>query len=159
MARTITYQQAINEALDQEMARDPGVILMGEDVAGGQGTDGESDAWGGPFGTTKGLYPKYGDRVMDTPITESAFVAAAVGGIPEMVGNGDFAKLVTTRNQSDFADAVEWVLDHRDETATITKQASAHVDSQYTREKMVEAHSRLYTELLNNAVRAYRKER
>ncbi len=79
MARTITYQQAINEAIDQEMARDPGVILMGEDVAGGQGADGEMDAWGGPFGTTKGLYPKYGDRVMDTPITESAFVGAAVG--------------------------------------------------------------------------------
>ena len=79
MARTITYQQAINEALDQEMARDAGVILMGEDVAGGQGAEGEMDAWGGPFGTTKGLYPKYGDRVMDTPITESAFVGAAVG--------------------------------------------------------------------------------
>ena len=79
MARTITFQQAINEALDQEMARDAGVILMGEDVAGGQGGEGEMDAWGGPMGTTKGLYPKYGDRVMDTPITESAFVGAAIG--------------------------------------------------------------------------------
>ncbi len=79
MARTITFQQAINEALDQEMARDVSVVVMGEDVAGGQGGTGEMDAWGGPFGTTKGLYPKYGDRVMDTPITESAFVGAAVG--------------------------------------------------------------------------------
>jgi len=79
MARTLTYQQAINEALDQEMARDDTVILMGEDVAGGQGADGEMDAWGGVLGVTKGLYGKYGDRVMDTPISESAFVGAAIG--------------------------------------------------------------------------------
>ncbi len=37
------------------------------------------DAWGGPFGFTKGLYGKFGDRIMDTPITESAFIGAAVG--------------------------------------------------------------------------------
>ena len=79
MARIITYQQAINEAIDQEMARDPTVILMGEDIAGGSGTPGEMDAWGGPLGITKGLYTKHGDRVMDTPITESAFIGAAVG--------------------------------------------------------------------------------
>jgi pyruvate dehydrogenase E1 component beta subunit len=79
MARIITYQQAINEALDQELSRDPLVIVMGEDIAGGSGTDGEMDAWGGPLGITKGLYSKHGDRVMDTPITESAFIGAAVG--------------------------------------------------------------------------------
>ena len=37
------------------------------------------DAWGGPLGVTKGLYAKYGSRVMDTPITESAFIGAAIG--------------------------------------------------------------------------------
>jgi pyruvate dehydrogenase E1 component beta subunit len=58
MGRTLTYQQAINEALDQEMARDDK---------------------GGVLGVTKGLYGKYGDRVMDTPISESAFVGAAIG--------------------------------------------------------------------------------
>ena len=79
MARKITYQQAINEALDQEMARDESVIIMGEDVVGGMGADGEMDAWGGVLGITKGLYGKYGDRIMDTPISESAFVGAAVG--------------------------------------------------------------------------------
>ncbi|MDE0389234.1 MAG: alpha-ketoacid dehydrogenase subunit beta, partial [Rhodospirillales bacterium] len=79
MARTVTYQQAINEALAQEMERDETVVVMGEDVAGGLGTDGERDAWGGPLGITKGLYGKYGDRVMDTPISESAFIGAAVG--------------------------------------------------------------------------------
>lgn len=79
MARTITYQQAINEALDQEMARDESVIVMGEDVVGGAGADGEMDAWGGVLGITKGLYGKYGDRIMDTPISESAFVGAAIG--------------------------------------------------------------------------------
>ena len=55
MARKITYQQAINEALDQEMSRDPSVIIMGEDVAGGEGSPGEQDAWGGVLGVTKGL--------------------------------------------------------------------------------------------------------
>ncbi|MEE8172155.1 MAG: alpha-ketoacid dehydrogenase subunit beta [Alphaproteobacteria bacterium] len=79
MARKITYQQAIGEALAQEMERDETVILMGEDVAGGAGSPGEDDAWGGVLGVTKGLYGKFGDRVMDTPITESAFIGAAVG--------------------------------------------------------------------------------
>ncbi|MEX0727103.1 MAG: alpha-ketoacid dehydrogenase subunit beta [Planctomycetaceae bacterium] len=79
MTRILTFQQAINEALDQEMGRDPSVVLIGEDVAGGQGGDGEMDAWGGVLGVTKGLYGKYGDRVMDTPISESAFVGAAIG--------------------------------------------------------------------------------
>tara|TARA_Y100001970_G_scaffold294331_1_gene450733 strand:+ start:39558 stop:40568 length:1011 start_codon:yes stop_codon:yes gene_type:complete len=80
MARKISYQQAINEALDQEMERDETVIVMGEDVAGGLGSPGERDAWGGVLGVTKGLQPKYGDdRVLDTPITESGFIGAAVG--------------------------------------------------------------------------------
>jgi pyruvate/2-oxoglutarate/acetoin dehydrogenase E1 component len=79
MDRQISFQQAINEALAQEMERDQTVILMGEDIAGGSGTDGQMDAWGGPLGITKGLWSKFGDRVMDTPITESAFVGAAIG--------------------------------------------------------------------------------
>ena len=79
MDRKISFQQAINEALAQEMERDETVILMGEDIAGGRGADGEMDAWGGVLGVTKGLWPKFGDRVMDTPITESAFIGAAIG--------------------------------------------------------------------------------
>ncbi|HMM74781.1 MAG TPA: alpha-ketoacid dehydrogenase subunit beta [Gammaproteobacteria bacterium] len=79
MARKILFQQAINEALDQEMARDSNVIVMGEDVVGGSGASGEMDAWGGVLGVTKGLYGKYGERIMDTPISESAFVGAAIG--------------------------------------------------------------------------------
>ncbi len=62
------------------MRRDPTVVLIGEDVAGGMGAPGEDDAWGGPLGVTKGLMPEFGrDRVLDTPISESAFVGAAVG--------------------------------------------------------------------------------
>ena len=79
MARNISYQQAIGEALAQEMERDQTVVIMGEDVAGGAGAPGEDDAWGGVLGVTKGLYGKFGDRVLDTPITESAFIGAAVG--------------------------------------------------------------------------------
>ena len=75
----MTFQQALNQALAQEMERDDRVILMGEDVAGGSGSPGEMDAWGGPLGVTKGLWTQFGDRVMDTPISESAFVGAAIG--------------------------------------------------------------------------------
>jgi pyruvate dehydrogenase E1 component beta subunit len=79
MARSITYREAINEALAQEMERDPSVIVMGEDNAGGQGAPGEDDAWGGVLGVTKGLYGRFPGRVLDTPISESAFIGAAVG--------------------------------------------------------------------------------
>lgn len=79
MARKISMKQAINEALDQEMARDPSVIVMGEDIVGGAGGDGERDAWGGVLGVTKGLYAKHGDRLLDTPLSESAYVGAAIG--------------------------------------------------------------------------------
>lgn len=79
MSRKLNYKDAINEALSQEMARDEKVIVIGLDVAGGRGTQGVMDAWGGVLGVTKGLYAKYGDRVMDTPISESAYIGSAVG--------------------------------------------------------------------------------
>jgi pyruvate dehydrogenase E1 component beta subunit len=79
MARKITYQQAVNEALAQEMRRDPTVVVFGEDVAGGMGTEQDKDAWGGVLGVTKGLWPEFPDRVLDTPISESAFIGAAGG--------------------------------------------------------------------------------
>jgi pyruvate/2-oxoglutarate/acetoin dehydrogenase E1 component len=79
MARTITYREAINEALAQELERDGSVILMGEDNAGGEGSPGEMDAWGGVLGVTKGLYHRFPGRVLDTPISESAFIGAAIG--------------------------------------------------------------------------------
>ena len=63
MTRTITYQKAINEAIQQEMAADPTVVLFGEDVAGGEGSaTGEDDAWGGVLGVTKGLKKQFPDR-------------------------------------------------------------------------------------------------
>ena len=75
-----SIRQAINEALDQEMARDEHVVVLGEDVAGGAGASGERDAYGGVMGVTKGLIGKYGEaRVIDTPITESAIMGAAAG--------------------------------------------------------------------------------
>jgi pyruvate dehydrogenase E1 component beta subunit len=79
MARKISLKQAVNEAIDQEMTRDPMVIMLGEDIVGGTGADGEMDAWGGVLGVTKGLYAKHGDRLMDTPLSESAYVGAAIG--------------------------------------------------------------------------------
>ena len=77
----ISMRDALNQALHEEMARDPRVIVLGEDVSGGAGgTSGQREASGGIFGVTKGLYPKYGDaRVIDTPISESAIIGAAGG--------------------------------------------------------------------------------
>jgi len=75
-----SFREAINEALDQEMQRDPRIVLIGEDIAGGTGGTGEQDAWGGVMGVTKGLLGKYGpDRVLDTPISEMSYIGAAVG--------------------------------------------------------------------------------
>jgi acetoin:2,6-dichlorophenolindophenol oxidoreductase subunit beta len=75
-----SIRQALNEALAQEMRRDPNVIVIGEDVAGGAGTEGQRDAYGGVLGVTKGLFAEFGEaRVIDTPITESAIMGAAAG--------------------------------------------------------------------------------
>ncbi|MCC2626824.1 MAG: hypothetical protein K0S14_474 [Thermomicrobiales bacterium] len=60
--RTMTYQQAINEALQIAMREDPTVVLLGEDIAGGAMVDHlvNDDAWGGPMGVTKGLVQEFG---------------------------------------------------------------------------------------------------
>ena len=79
MARTISYQQANNDALAQEMRRDKTVFIIGEDVAGGAGAPGEDDAWGGVLGVTKGLYHQFPGRVLDAPLSEIGYVGAAVG--------------------------------------------------------------------------------
>jgi pyruvate/2-oxoglutarate/acetoin dehydrogenase E1 component len=68
--RDLHYREAINEALDEEMARDPRVCILGEDVG----------RYGSPFQLTRGLYDKYGaKRVRDTPISEEGFTGIAVG--------------------------------------------------------------------------------
>ena len=71
--RILTYSAALNEALRQEMEREPTVFLLGEDIA----TWGDG---GGVFGVTKGLAAEFGPgRVRDTPISEEAIVGLAVG--------------------------------------------------------------------------------
>ena len=80
--RRLTYVQAVNEALRQELELDPTVFIMGEDIAGGAGREdqGKQDAWGGVFRLTKGLIQQFGaERIRDTPISEAAFVGAGVG--------------------------------------------------------------------------------
>jgi pyruvate/2-oxoglutarate/acetoin dehydrogenase E1 component len=89
--RELTFAQAIREALDEEMARDERIIILGEDVG----------AWGGVFRTTEGLFQKYGpERVIDTPLSEAGFVGLSVGAamtgfhpVPEIMF-GDFITLV-----------------------------------------------------------------
>tara|TARA_B100000700_G_scaffold316128_1_gene405160 strand:- start:187 stop:1197 length:1011 start_codon:yes stop_codon:yes gene_type:complete len=75
-----SFRQSINEAIRLEMRKDENVVLMGEDVAGGAGSNGEQDAWGGPLGVTKGLLGEFGrERIIDTPITETALLGMASG--------------------------------------------------------------------------------
>ncbi|MCS6848144.1 MAG: alpha-ketoacid dehydrogenase subunit beta [Anaerolineae bacterium] len=67
---TLTYSEAINQALREEMARDPSVFIMGEDVG----------VMGGVFGVTQGLLQQFGEeRVRDTPISETGIIGAALG--------------------------------------------------------------------------------
>jgi pyruvate dehydrogenase E1 component beta subunit len=69
MAETLLFN-ALREAVDEEMARDSTVLIMGEDVG----------HYGGSYKVTKDLYKKYGDlRVLDTPIAENSFTGMAVG--------------------------------------------------------------------------------
>jgi len=73
-ARKLTMAQAIAEAIGQEMERDPKVFVMGEDIA----------RYGGIFGATGGLLDRFGpERIMDTPISESAFIGTATGAAAE----------------------------------------------------------------------------
>ena len=75
-----SFRQALNEAMRQEMERDPTVICIGEDIAGGMGSEGQQDAWGDVLGASKGLLTQFGRaRVIDTPISESAIIGAAAG--------------------------------------------------------------------------------
>ena len=68
--REITYTQAITEAYDEELKRDPTVFIMGEDIG----------IWGGPMGEMRGLLGKYGpERIRQTPISETALVGGAIG--------------------------------------------------------------------------------
>lgn len=68
--KTISYGQALYEALFEEMKRDKGVVLLGEDIA----------VYGGAFGVTRDLWKYFGkDRVINTPISENSFVGVATG--------------------------------------------------------------------------------
>lgn len=70
MSREVSYLDAIREALQEEMRRDPKVFVLGEDVG----------TYGGAFGATKGLQEEFGEyRCLDMPISESCIVGASVG--------------------------------------------------------------------------------
>ena len=68
--RTITYRDALREAIREEMLRDERVFLMGEDIAG----------YGGTYAVSKGLFEEFGEkRVRDTPLAEEVITGAAIG--------------------------------------------------------------------------------
>jgi pyruvate/2-oxoglutarate/acetoin dehydrogenase E1 component len=68
--KKVSFREALYQAMDEEMARDDRVFLIGEDIG----------LYGGVFGVTKGLIKKYGPkRVKQTPISESAIIGAAIG--------------------------------------------------------------------------------
>jgi acetoin:2,6-dichlorophenolindophenol oxidoreductase subunit beta len=101
MPRKINYTQAIIEALDEELARDPTVFYMGEDIG-----------IGGVFGFARGLHKKYGaKRVFDTPISENLIVGAGVGaaitGMRPVV-ELQFADFVTVAMDEIYNKAAKW---------------------------------------------------
>ena len=67
--KKISFREAIREALDEELRRDSSVFLIGEDIG----------FYGGTNKVTEGLYKKYDGRILDTPISESAIIGAALG--------------------------------------------------------------------------------
>ncbi|HEU5349150.1 MAG TPA: alpha-ketoacid dehydrogenase subunit beta, partial [Ktedonobacterales bacterium] len=72
--RQLTTARAISEAIASEMKRDPNVFVMGEDIG----------KYGGIFGATQHLLDQFGpERVRDTPISETAFIGAAIGAAAE----------------------------------------------------------------------------
>ncbi len=82
MERLLSIKDAINEAISQSMEADKNIFIMGEDIVGGAGRDHDTaeDSQGGGFGVTKGLVKKFGrERVIDTPISETAFVGLGIG--------------------------------------------------------------------------------
>jgi pyruvate dehydrogenase E1 component beta subunit len=94
--RELTFGEAINEALKEEMARDERVYLIGEDIRIGYG--------GGAFGVSKGLLAQFGpDRVIDTPISESAIAGTSVGAA--LWGMRPVAEIM-------FADFMALAMDH-----------------------------------------------
>jgi pyruvate dehydrogenase E1 component beta subunit len=94
--REMTFGEAINEALREEMARDERVYIIGEDVRVGFG--------GGAFGVTKGLLAQFGpDRVIDTAISESAIAGTSVGAA--LWGMRPVAEIM-------FADFMALAMDH-----------------------------------------------
>jgi pyruvate dehydrogenase E1 component beta subunit len=81
---TITFREAISQALWEEMERDERVIILGEEVG----------VWGGTYAVTKGFYDHFGpERVLDTPIAEGVIVGAANGAA--MAGLRPVAELMT----------------------------------------------------------------
>ena len=80
----ITYREALRQAIDEEMARDETVFIMGEEVA----------EYNGAYKVTQGLWDKYGSkRVIDTPITEESFTGAGIGAA--MVGLRPIVEMMT----------------------------------------------------------------
>lgn len=82
MSRELTIKDAVNEAIRQSMEADPNVFIMGEDICGGNGRDHDTamESQGGAFGVTKGLATQFGrERVLDTPISETAFTGLGIG--------------------------------------------------------------------------------
>ncbi|XP_054725656.1 uncharacterized protein LOC129235690 isoform X2 [Anastrepha obliqua] len=100
-AKQLTVREALNSALDEEMARDDRVFLMGEEVA----------QYDGAYKVSRGLWKKYGDhRVVDTPITEMGFAGIAVGAA--MAGLRPICEFMTFNFSMQAIDHVKLMSSH-----------------------------------------------
>lgn len=108
--KEMTFLEAINEALHEELARDERVYVIGEDVRVGYGR-------GGVFGTTNGLFARFGpERVIDSPLSESAIAGTSVGAA--LWGMRPVAEIM-------FADFLPLAMDHIANSAAKMRYAYA----------------------------------
>ncbi len=154
MAET-TYLEAVREALLEEMDRDPTVLLLGEDIG----------VYGGAFKATAGLLERFGwERVIDTPISESAMVGAAVGmsylGLRPVV-EMQFIDFIALRFRADHECGGEITLSRRracapGDSGSLGRRSSRRPFSFRESGDVLRAYSRVEGGLPRNAVRRKR---
>ena len=91
------------------------------------------------------------NALMESMAAGTPVVAAAVGGIPELVEDGKLGTLVSSRDPADFANAIEWVLENGEEAKSMAAAAAEHVRANLRVDAMADAYVRLYERLLTKA--------
>lgn len=93
------------------------------------------------------------NAVIESMAAAKPVVAAAVGGIPELIDDGRTGRLVASRDPEHFADAIEWALDHPDESQAMAQRGAHYVRDELSVTRMIERYRALYAECLARATK------